>query len=967
MTQRMKELVWVLIAALIIVAMCALWDATHAAKVGGEWVPLGPYNGGINTTSNRGQLSSAQFVASSNFVWNAHLSGGAQTGSGLLEVREGFYRFAAPESGRGVEWIDIYKSPSGSSYLFYSDGVKLWYRTDLTEPAVELDFGRANAGTVDTYSGSPYVYGNTLPSQALRTVFGPGDSLTMTIDGAEYTVKTIVGDTLVLLEDDFGSTLSATSYNMDLASLSVNSAFQVNNNFWVYTNVGKFYFERPGLFVIVDSLTGTRYAYTSALRTCIGSVPTIKFTASGVTDNFSGQFARITTNPFSQGTPGSPAPYGQSVYLSLPVYSSGGGFLYTLGAAFGPKVSTAQYITVEDLAIDTSTKVTKVLDSVQVLVADSSGFGCGGSYNLYLQLFCDSCDWQDDTTRFISGDHFVAPLVATSTVGVSESSPTNGVSTIYNTVIATKVTTPNQSAIKAYRLRAWGNSNGTGVTTTFLKGAIYLASDSSLVDTTLTLARTFMTSTYTEVELSFAEGVDLAASTGYFVAIWSDSSLWNAYYKNGSGTNSLSKGDAYTGTFLDPLVGALASSRQYVIWLDVDYYDADAAMMTNAMNCLPVVGGYVTSDSTIYAAVAAVVPGARGDWTKVWNRMADRDTCRVAFFRMKKVRDNAAEGIAWAVLFNSTVFEARSDHRDWLWWSEPDMPDSFLVTHFMIVDHGNPLIVGAPQGGNLIVYTATNRWAIMYAGGGIYAKQYLDGQRGCIARGSFLNIDGVHYGLAADGYWETAGEAPALISGAVASYFTDSLDFGRLDDVAAGYDAENDNIWITQKNRFTLVYNRGTGSWWPQSWQAGAYYYNADISVSDSVRFIAGGADSSGLFVRGGATDDGVSIDASMQTGWLDYGVSQLIKNVKGLRLGYEADRPTSWLCETFGQNYTTGATFEVGSFAGSMISGWSEAQMRFFQGTYRGKRLAHKLTFYNASGLKLPYFQVLVKMGVEE
>ena len=958
-----------LAVALAFIIFSALWDLCHGAKVGGEWVPLGPFDGGINTSSNRGQLTQSQFLSSSNFIWKLDSGGrGDLAPTGHLEAREGFYRMAAPESGNPVEFIDVFRSPSGLSYLFYSDGAHLWYRTNLTETPVSLDFGRVNAGTVRTISGSPYVFGNNLSTQKWRTVLGPGIGSTMTINDVEYTVKAIIGDTLVLLDANFSSTEATATYNMDVATVQVNAAYQVNNAYWVFTNVGKFRFDGPGAFTVVDSVTGARYQYTAAVRHCLGTAPTLKFTASSVTSDFSGQFARIVTNPFSQGTPNCPVPADRPMYMSLPVYSSGSGLVYTLGAAFGPKDATAQYLTVEPLVIDTSSKATTLIDSVQVLVADSANFSCSGNYNLYLKLFCDTCNWQSDTTRFISGDYFVSPQVTTTTLGKATTQGVNGQTNLYNTIIAAKVTTPNKQAIKAYRMFAAGVSSGLGgLSTHLVKGAIYKVSDSSLVDTTVTLAETFNVTSFVELELTFAEAVDLAPSTDYYVALWADSNFFQGYNQNLTGLQSVSKAATYTGTFPNPLSGATQSSRQYVFWLDADYYDPAAPLMTSATNCLPVVGGYVASDSTILAAVASVAPSVRTDWSKAWNRMRDRDTCRVVLFRMTKEHDNAAEGIEFAVWHNSVNFEVRSNHKDYVYWSEVNQPDSFITDHVIIIDHGNPLVVGAPQNGNVVFYTATNRWALVYGGGGSYGKQYLDGVRGCIARRSFLNIDGVHYGLASDGYWETSGEAPALISGAVASFFTDSLDFSRLNDVAAGYDAENDNIWISQKDNFTLVYNRASRSWWPQTFVAGAYYYNSDINVSDSIRFIAGGADSSMLYVRGGDDDDGDSLVAEMQTGFNDYGVSQLIKNVKGLRLGFEAERATGWACESYGQNYATGASYSIGTFTGATISGWGEQQMRFLQGLYRGHRLSHKLTFYNASGLKLPYLQALVQVGNEE
>lgn len=811
----------VIIVALIIVLACAFYDAAHGAKVGGEWVNLGPFNGGINTSSNKGQLAQGELLSTSNFIWgiDSRLRGNDGIDKGHLEVREGFYRFANPESGTGVEFMDIFNAPQGVPYLMYSDGVNLWYKASLTGLATALNFGRANSGTVDTYTGSKSIHGNTVASQKLRTIFGTYEGGTINIGGTDHTIDKIVLDTLVYVTAAVGAGGLAQNYSLDYSAIAIKSAFQMNNNYWIYSTVGKFQFSNVGAFTIVDSLTGDRYQYTSVRRACGPGWPVLKFNGVSLPTATNGKFLRIVTNPKSAGTPANPLANTKFFYMSYPIASATADSIKTFASAFMPDSTTAQYFNVDELTYDPSTQFITKVDSVRLNIADSAGTGCSFPA-LYLKLWCDTCFFDADTNWAISGDWFFAPRYS------------------------------------------WTDGN---------------------------------------------------------VAYDSAGTQW---------------------------------------WYGVPVISTEV---------FPVVGGFRGSDSAVYI-VTPPSSTARNEWTINANNKT------VAFYRMKVNKAAAsAVGIEWATVFNASAFEVRSDETDVIYWSVPNLPDSFLVDSWVIVDHGNPLIIGAPQGGNLIVYTATNRWAILYGGGTSYAKQYLDGARGCIARGSFLNIDGVHYGLAADGYWETSGEAPRLISDAVATYFTDSLNFDALDAVAAGYDAQNDNIWIsipvgvsTVNNR-TLVYNRASGSWWPQSFVGGAYAYNPSITVSDSVRFIVGGTDSSTLYVRGGDDDDGDSLVAQMQTAYYDYGQSQLIKNVKGLRLGYESDRATAWECESFGQNYVSGATFEIGSFTGTTVSGWSEQQMRFLQGKYRGKRLSHRLTFYDAAGLKLPYLQALVKMGVEE
>lgn len=944
-----KELVGVLAAVLIVCVASAIVrtcfpEAAHGLKISGsQWQPLGPWDGGVNTAAIKSAVAPNQLIDAENFVWTP----------GGLEVREGFYRFASPQSGRPVEWLDIFKTTQGSSYLMYSDGEHLWYRPALIGAAVELNFGRSDSGRVNAYTGLPWVHGKTISGQKWRTALGTLEGGTITVDGVEKTIELVVLDTLVKVTEDFGGDLTNVNYNMDVASIDVGSGFQVSNNYWINTNVGKFYFSGPGQFTIVDSLTGVRYQFTGITRVCSPAM-TLKLAISGLTENFGGRFARLVTNPISRGSKND-VDSARAFYMSYPVYSSGSSLMYLLGVAFPPDTGSAQYVAVEEVAVDTASKVTRIVDSIQVLVVDSTGYGCSENYALYLKVYCDTCNWSSES--FLSGDYFVSPQTVAQTIG---GTGWNSNTTAFdNTIIASRVTTPNQSAVKAHRIKIRGV--GSAVSSN-VKAAIYKASDSTLVDTTLTYEGS-MIDLSNGVWLNFVAPVDLLPATNYFVAVWGDS-IGGVNYNTSSGAQSWTKSLAYTGTFPATITTVTAqSNRVYNITADLDYWSSTQTLMTSAYECLPVVGGFVDGDSAVLIAIGSSNPGTRGDLEKTWNRMRDPDTTRLTFFRMKREAAPTAVGIDWAVWHNGANFEVRSSYPDRIYWSEVNQPDSFLVDHVLIVDHGNALIAGGKQYGDLIVYTATNRWKIINGGGGAYGRQYMDGARGCIARGSFLDIDGVHYGLAADGFWESSGEAPVIISQAVESWFRDSLDYSRLDEIAAGYDAENNNIWISFPPNHTLVYNRDSRSWWPQSWRARAYAYNPDVTVSDTVRFIAGGVDSSTIFVRGGTDDDGDSIVATLQTPYMDFGVPQLIKRWRGLRVGYEADRATAFALDSYRQ--FSGTAFD--SFTGSLASGWSEKWLKLREGLYRGKNLSQRLTLYDASGLRISSAQVEVKAGGEE
>lgn len=359
-----------------------------------QWIALPKFSGGINTQFDKSSLPEGQLLSASNFIWR----------DDQLQGREGFYRFAAPLSARPVEFMDIFKSSLGAKYLMYSDGANLWYRSDLTGTSVALEFGRSNLGNVDTWA--TVVGGDSIAVQKWRTIFGTGEGLTMTINSVDYTVDKILLDTLVLLTATAG-TQADVSYNLDYNALSIQSRLVVADNYWVYSNTGKAYFNRPDSFVVVDSLAGLRYSYSSVTRKC-AVFPTLSFLASGVTTNYAGRFLRITTNPFSAGGAVNPVTSGHPYYMSYPIRTSGSNLVSTYSAAFQPDSLPDQYFTIEQLTYDSTTKTTYVLDSVRLFAADSTLLSCSGTETFYAKIYKASFD----STTFITGDWFFTPKYA---------------------------------------------------------------------------------------------------------------------------------------------------------------------------------------------------------------------------------------------------------------------------------------------------------------------------------------------------------------------------------------------------------------------------------------------------------------------------------------------------------------------------------------------------------------------------
>lgn len=765
-----------------------------------QWTPGFMFNGGINITSDKGQLEANQLLDANNFIWRDN----------QLQVREGFYRYVSPLTSRSTKFMDIFRNTGGEAYLIYSDGEQLWYRSALTTPSVELNFGRANQGTVDTWTKT--VGGNSSSNQKWRCIFGSGEGLSTTIDGVNYTIDKIILDTLMYVTASAGTTTNK-AYNIDYSAVTVQGGVVMSDNYWIYTNTGKFYFNRPDSFVIIDSLTGLRYTDTSVTRGC-NFFPVLKFRAAGVSTNYAGKFLRLTTNPKSLGPNSNPVHNGNYFYTSYPIWTSGSNVVQTFAAAFQPDSTTDNYFTVEELVYDSTTKFTRTVDSVRIFANDSAATTCNGGEALYLKLWCDTCFFDADTNAFITGDWFVVP------------------------------------------------------------------------------------------------------------------------------TSSWSDGDwSYSGS--EPVPTATA-------------------------DVFPVIGGFRGSDSAIYVACPPS-QRSRSEWTIAGNSKS------FAFYRMKKnTSGSRSAGLRFATLFQDRVFTAKDTMCNQLEWSEPFMPDSSWATSVMIINSGDGqcITAAAPQYADLIVYMPDSRWKIFGDGTNAgYGKERMNGSVGCVAKGSLLNIDNNHFFLHSTGYYTSNGDAPILISGNVNKYFTDSINTAEYDKVASGYDLERGNIWISfprvgaTTNTITLVYNIATQSWWREGINAASYYYNPDLEVSDSVRFMIGKTDSSTILVRGHAKDDGGNIDAYVRTGYLDFGAPDAYKRLEKFHLRHNVIST----CDSIVQaTYVDTVTSVLPTVSYIPASLWSDHRVTMRDEVQLGERFSMKWILYDAGMTMLPHVSVRFWLGSE-
>jgi hypothetical protein len=918
--------------------------------VGEQWVGLGPWSGGINIESGGRFLNASQLYTASNFIWTVN----------GLQVRDGFQRFAAPVSADPINFLTIFRNQTGQKYLFSSDGSTLWCRRNLTETGTAIEYGRVTRGCANTYAGSTVVDIDTVSVANVRAMAGAGEGWVITVGDTSRIIDFVLCDTLLYVTVPFTTTMVRQAYDIHLQSIRINDAIPMVNNLWFYANTGKFYFNKTDSVVVTDPLTGDRWPLTTPYvkRYCWStSNATLRFTASTLgSTNYAGQFLRLTTDPKSC-VAHNPIPAGHHFYLPYPIQTSAGGIVYTRGAAFMPDSvgsGAAEYFTIEPLEYDSTTLTFVIVDSIQRLVQDSADWSCSESEATYLKVWMRS---KPDSMDYGTGDHFFSPCLRDSTMGTPGSG--SGSYNIVNHIRGSKFHTPNRQALKAASMTV--KCPALSVSSISFKGAIY-TSARALVDTTWTYQLpTDAAHTITGVTLTFPDPVELAGNTDYIFAIECDS-VYNASYpytfkilQNATHQYMWGQTLTYTGTFPATFEPTDSATHEMGASIAINWFDSSSTANRDAYTCYPIAGGYVTADSAILAAC-----GPTG--------FHDHDTCTIAMFRMKRHLTNASAGINFAVKNNSnnTIFENRASNSDLIYYSEPNLPDSFLPAHVITIDPGNPCVTGGEQGGNTIIYTASGRFQLVYAGGGAYAKNRMDGSRGIIAKGSFVNVDGVHYGLARDGYWQSDGSAPVIISGAVESYFRDSLDYSKLDEIASGYEPTNDDIWITF-NGITLVYHRPTQSWWRQSFAGTAYAYNGDIGISDSIAFVAAGGDSSTIFIQKGRQDDGVNLTASLQTGYMNFDAPETEKGIVDLRLGYRASDTSAGSIALYPALSIDGTLYNTSdTVAMTITTGAGDKWVRLPMGSLWGNEVGLGISVTNGSGLRWNYVRAKVMSGGE-
>ena len=287
-----------------------------------QWQPLGVFDGGLNIESAALLCPSNQLVSVDNFVWRKD----------HLEGRQGKWRLQQPLSALPVLFIKPFKTSTGIKYLFYSDGVHLWY----------IQSGSAQDALTGT---SVQLY--------------PGDAANFKISE-----MVVINDVLWIYSNIGTYYFAGPSVFVGVDSATVSYRLRA-----------------PFLVSQCPNYTaGPRY---------------LEFTGSGIVPGSAGQYLHLTTNSVAYAVGGNPIPAGHTMYLSYPITSvtdirdqyTGDHTtrIKTRAAAFVPLPDSSSFL-VETLVYDSTTKYGVTLDSVQRVATSISAPLCGNDSIYYLKL-----------------------------------------------------------------------------------------------------------------------------------------------------------------------------------------------------------------------------------------------------------------------------------------------------------------------------------------------------------------------------------------------------------------------------------------------------------------------------------------------------------------------------------------------------------------------------------------------------
>ncbi len=299
-----------------------------------------------------------------------------------------------------------------------------------------------------------------------------------------------------------------------------------------------------------------------------------------------------------------------------------------------------------------------------------------------------------------------------------------------------------------------------------------------------------------------------------------------------------------------------------------------------------------------------------------------------------------------------------------VWWSEVGNPDSTRSGSWMKIESNDGDIITrlAMKDERLLAYKKYSTWIIVdretqFNGIPTYGYEPYDRSRGLVAANTLVDIGGEHYGLGKSGFWGPE----RILSSPIDDWLEDSLDYEQIREACA--EKAFDHIWLSVPkigqtgNTVTFAYSLLTGTWSRHSFGAAAFAVN-EVDNQGYELFISR-SDSGKIYKLEGTDDDGDSIVATFQTGYMDFGNIDRQNISRGYTLQFE--KPVGCKIETSIFVDTFSAAKWIDTLSSSATKGILK---NFCDNRASGMKLSLRLRFFDAAGVTVPWLKWWVIHG---
>jgi len=340
-------------------------------------------------------------------------------------------------------------------------------------------------------------------------------------------------------------------------------------------------------------------------------------------------------------------------------------------------------------------------------------------------------------------------------------------------------------------------------------------------------------------------------------------------------------------------------------------------------------------------------------------------------YDLDKGGSSADDAYQYMVIYHNRLFWKTQGEQNYIHWSEKYDMDSTAESWKMPTEtHDGDWITGLKVQGDYLNVYKNNSILQAYPTNVAFNNQQAYSEFfdfrvvtnviGCIAPRSLVEAEGIHYFLSNKGFIAFDGANYKIISDPIRNWIEDSIDLTYLSIITSVYYKDN-ILWSVptmgshNRNNRTLVYNIPTGAW--TFWNFGSEAFIVSGRGEDTTHLFISLPDSGMIGTYGGDNDFGDSIDATLQTDYLDFNLPDKYKFSKEILLDYNWSTSRKASLAIYSDFESTI------NWADTMTTIGSFGQFRVpcGQGAY-GRNLSLELKLYNASGARIPFIKWLVK-----